>query len=314
MKEINWKKFKTEFDATLSPTLSKMFVLTGMFWSSNAILQRITGLMRIHTGRAYPLTVLWGCTCTSISMIATHYNADGILNHLSENMPKLLSTSQSNQWFPKIWTSNNNINTAKDDSKKFMMTFIIYSIIERRFFRSFIPSSLLDTGAYKQTLAHITSKNIKATSAIATPNQRYAMQRLGIVHGCHHCGSRQLIGSNSFIADHMPPTKHILIDNNKWYRKKIPFKYIFHELKQNLLPQCQKCFSLQGNAVKNNIHYIIYHSPIRAWHFAPAITYACIDKKLLNDTFIMNILDDISNNYYVYSIFNQLQTVMKVVK
>ena len=44
--------------------------------------------------------------------------------------------------------------------------------------------------------------------------------------------------------------------------------------KQQLLPQCQSCFSIQGAAVKAGVHKLVFHSRLRVWHASPAI--ACL--------------------------------------
>jgi hypothetical protein len=38
-------------------------------------------------------------------------------------------------------------------------------------------------------------------------------------------------------------------------------------------PQCQKCFRVQGTAVKMNRHVLIHHHGMRMYHFAPAIAF-----------------------------------------
>lgn len=41
------------------------------------------------------------------------------------------------------------------------------------------------------------------------------------------------------------------------------------QVAQRLYPQCQSCFSLQGGAVRSNIHHLIYHYKLQIYHFAP---------------------------------------------
>lgn len=296
-----------DIDLKMSPSISKMGVLTGIFWTSNAILQRASGLIRIHAGRFYPVTVAWGFTCTCASIILAQYNTDGIVDRLSDAIPALISSSSSQQWLQKVWRNGNN---SKENAKQFALTIGIYALLERRLFRSFMPSSLLATGAYAPSITHITSHSVDATSPIATPSQRYAVQKLGNIHGCHHCGSRQLLTSQSFIADHMPPTKNVLIANERWYRR------IFGswgEMSQKLLPQCYACFQQQGGAVRAGVHQIIYHSPIRVWHFSPAIAYGLLEKKLLQDTWVMDALNSLSNNATVIATADTVQNLVKLV-
>ena len=79
--------------------------------------------------------------------------------------------------------------------------------------------------------------------------------------------SREGIPTN-FIADHMPPTKYVNEANSQWHRKL--FGGMLRK-RQQLLPQCQSCYSKQGAAVKKGIHRLIYHSQLRVWHLAPAL-------------------------------------------
>ena len=51
------------------------------------------------------------------------------------------------------------------------------------------------------------------------------------------------------------------------------FLFFFFKTIQRLYPQCQKCFSLQGTAVKSNNHLLIFHTMFKLHHFTPAIVY-----------------------------------------
>lgn len=139
----------------------------------------------------------------------------------------------------------------------------VFTILERKAFKTVLPSSLLTVGVYGMNRA-----SVLATSEVATATQRLKMQKLGRLFGCHHCGSRQLVNRNTFIADHMPPTKMVKEINAKWWRKALGLT-----MSQRLFPQCQKCFSLQGAAVRAGVHFPIFHYMPRYFHLAPAIAY-----------------------------------------
>ena len=51
--------------------------------------------------------------------------------------------------------------------------------------------------------------------------------------------------------------------NNEFYIN------LLFQVAQRLYPQCQSCFSLQGGAVRSNIHHLIYHYKLQIYHFAP---------------------------------------------
>jgi hypothetical protein len=40
---------------------------------------------------------------------------------------------------------------------------------------------------------------------------------------------------------------------------------------QDLWPQCQSCWKIQGSKVKSKSHFLINHHSLRLYHFAPAI-------------------------------------------
>jgi hypothetical protein len=262
-------------------------VLTGLFWSSSTLMQRATGIVNMHAGRAYPVTVCWGIACTGLSMMLAQYNTDGVVRALvNANIP-ILSSAISNKGWSHFWGKSRSSGNGVNDAKVWLVGMAGYSLLERRGFRTALPSSLLTVGAYAPNpLLHIFTRGIATINPIATSAQRYMMQRLGAVHGCHHCGTRQILNRKSFIADHMPPTKIALQINSRWYRR-----WLSWPLKQQLLPQCQSCFSQQGSAVRASIHTIVYGMPLRIWHFAPALAYFALEKNLLCD-----YIDDMVNS------------------
>lgn len=98
----------------------------------------------------------------------------------------------------------------------------VFALLEARGFRTAVPSSILDAGVYANTL----NGYVKATGAVNSQAQRAAIQKLGMKHGCHHCGVKAATGIRSvwrvvsgqgpeFIADHIPPTKMAEIVNRK---------------------------------------------------------------------------------------------------
>ncbi len=44
-------------------------------------------------------------------------------------------------------------------------------------------------------------------------------------------------------------------------------------MKQRLWPQCQKCFQLQGTAVRTWTHTLVYHNSLKLYHSSPAIAF-----------------------------------------
>lgn len=54
-------------------------------------------------------------------------------------------------------------------------------------------------------------------------------------------------------------------------------------MKQELWPQCQKCFSKQGSAVRMNIHQSIHNMRIRPHHFCVAIALSTSEIEFVKD-------------------------------
>ena len=156
--------------------------------------------------------------------------------------------------------------------------------MERRFFRTTFPSSIIARGVYAPLHFPFFKRNLNQIltyKSIASSSQRHNIQKLGNLYGCHHCGtkvskfsrlyhriSKAVVNKAIYIADHMPPTKMANQMNNMWYRKMFNMKVV-----QTLLPQCYKCFQLQGTAAKHGQHRIIYHTQFRSWHLSPIIAY-----------------------------------------
>lgn len=78
-----------------------------------------------------------------------------------------------------------------------------FIILERGYFRTSLPSSVTEIGAFARnpSIHSIATKNSQASAS-----EKKIVQELGKKYGCHHCGQRSFFGTN-FIADHMPPNK-----------------------------------------------------------------------------------------------------------
>jgi hypothetical protein len=117
--------------------------------------------------------------------------------------------------------------TKHDVARVTVSTCSIYALVGLNLFQTTLPSSVITLGAYAKgrNLPYPFSGSVQSTSPVATSLQRKKIQRLGLLYGCHHCGSRQLISRNRFIADHMPPTKQANEMNKakwrKWFRMEV---------------------------------------------------------------------------------------------
>jgi hypothetical protein len=156
----------------------------------------------------------------------------------------------------------------KEKVRRGILTVLSFAVLEQLAFpgvsimKTALPSSVITTGSYAAVLGHIPS-----TSSIATPYQRSLIQRLGSLHGCHHCGSRQLFSRGKyFIADHMPPSKLAKLANQSWWRRLLKLPVV-----QCLRPQCMDCFGVQGNAVMKNVHVPVFRHGPRLVLLAPLL-------------------------------------------
>jgi hypothetical protein len=165
----------------------------------------------------------------------------------------------------------------------------LYSLLEQRSFLTALPSSVIAVGVYakRRSLMGIPG-SVLASDAVASGKERGAIQILGKRYGCHHCGSKQRfqLDGKGFIADHQPPTKTAKELEGKWLRSFLNFGRF--KVVQRLWPQCQRCFQLQGSAVRSNKHVLIYHYGFRPRHLAPAIAML-----LAQDEEVQNALRDI---------------------
>jgi len=268
---------------TQPPTsLKKALALSTLFWGSSAILQRASGLLGMHAGRPFPLTVAWGFFSTTCSLMIAQYGA----RYSPEMLPDGAWDTSSSNNLPDLWrqlTTSTKDKNRQEALYQSILGAISYVTLERRGFRTAIPSSVITTGVYAHTPLHwrwsrLRKDIVVASSEVATAAERGRIQKLGRLHGCHQCGSRQLAGMRPFIADHMPPTKVVSKLNAESWRRVLRLP-----AKQQLLPQCQSCFSVQGAAVKQGLHRAVYHLQFRVWHLAPVLALVIADSALVRD-------------------------------
>ena len=223
----------------------------------------------MHAGRSAPAVLATGLLSTICSQSIVQYVS------LESRELGLYSTNRI-----KYKKNNNKQKEIKYEFiKRVFLGVGMYLLLERKGFRTALPSSILTTGVY----ANFASGSVKASGPVATATQRFAIQRLGKFYGCHHCGNKQLFSVDKFIADHMPPTKFVNEMNKKWWRKMLKIN-----VEQKLLPQCQKCYSKQGAAVASNFHRPVFHFRFRGPHLATAIALL-----LVQDNEVDNIINPI---------------------
>jgi hypothetical protein len=65
------------------------------------------------------------------------------------------------------------------------------------------------------------------------------------------------------------------------------------QISQRLYAQCQRCFMLQGSAVRTNTHVLAYHNHFRFSHLAPALALLVIDRNPAIKRFYKSLAEDL---------------------
>ncbi len=174
------------------------------------------GLAKLHAGHHGFITSTLGCVLTASSLLvaqeaekyARKKSYEMVFPPRRESIWGLRSPSQFS-------TERYNV---KNSTRQLLVGLGVFALLERGFFRTALPSSVIAPGVFANALT-MTRRSVIATSAIATDSQRQKIQILGKRFGCHQCGSRQFFSRRGFIADHMPPTKLALEMSQSWWRK-----------------------------------------------------------------------------------------------
>ena len=274
---IGWK------DSADRVVLNKLFTLTVGYYLCTNIMQRVVGKLGIHMGTSLPNLLVVGLASTVVSNIMAAKAADTV-NKYEVKYDDAYGVSITSR------KSSKERHYRRNTIKQVVISIGIFALLENKMFKTAVPSTLLDVGVYGTNRG-----SIFATSATASGTERLKIQSLGKLFGCHHCGNRQMLSRKTFIADHMPPTKIVKEKNKLWWRKMLKKVGILRDLTQRLYPQCQKCFSLQGSAVRTNTHELVYHFRPRIFHLAPALSYLlCTNRNVLID-FVDPVVNPIVN-------------------
>ena len=189
-------------------------LLTTSFWIFQNLFQRSAGLIGLHGARSFPVTFGIGMIATSCNLLLAQFATEKVKLLLEPRLSK-------SEWpaFIKDWTlKKSSRSVRKEYLQRFCIALSAYVILEQGMFKTSFPSSVIAPGVFSNSFNMYTN-SIPATSAIATEGERAKIQRLGKLHGCHQCGSRHWFTKETFIADHMPPTKFAKEMNNKWWRR-----------------------------------------------------------------------------------------------
>lgn len=257
------RKFQIKLLAYASPVI--------VFWGVTFSAQRAFGLVKYYSGKWQGSSI--------IGLLAV-----GTSSYLTQKVCYELIYPN----FPEIPIQLREKVSEKGYIEKACLATGIYALLDLNLCQTILPSSILLTGSYARG-RHFkgrASMSVPTNSAKASPKEKVSVTLLGRIFGCHHCGSRQLLGWKGFIADHMPPTKVANEMNEVFWRRWLGLR-----ASQSLWPQCWDCFQLQGSAVRTGDHKLVYHCRFRLHHMS--VLFAMY---LQQQPFMRRALQDMESN------------------
>lgn len=222
-----------------------------MFFALQTAFQRTAGLLGMHAGYPSFVTGAIGLSATASNLYLSGYlwrNVESFVYPVDADIYDRYPAQERRDLIGKV-----------------LLGLTTYVALEGGFGRTALPSSSIAQGVFANARNKL-HRSIRCTSSQASRKQRFIIQKLGRLHGCHQCGNRQLLSRSGFIADHMPPTKIVAKAEASILKQILNLK-----VEQRLWPQCQRCFQIQSAAVRNLKHVPIYHHGFRLYHTAPAI-------------------------------------------
>lgn len=215
-----YKEFSGKFDSlNKEETLLSLGVLTTTFYAVQNVFQRSIGFFGLHGAKSFPITAGVGLLATSCSLLMSQLASNKIKQEFREQQKVKTFWPQLKLSKPK--RSDRAI--RKDYVQGLIVGLSVFVLLERGAFRTVFPSSVIAPGVFAN-FGNWYKNSIPATGDVATESQRNKVQRLGKLFGCHQCGSRHVFTKETFIADHMPPTKFANEMNAKWWRRLMHFE------------------------------------------------------------------------------------------
>jgi hypothetical protein len=214
-----------------------MGLLTSSFWLMQNIAQRSFSAIGFHAGRGGMLfSTSVGFLSTTICMGLSLYGERLLKPHVTQWI--------SSQNYLKIRMPYAPIRkyTKNDYIKRLLLGVSVFALLEQGAFHTAFPSSVIQMGVFANSWRS-RSRSVLSTSDVATPAQRAQIQELGKRFGCHQCGSNQIFSKETFIADHMPPTKFAKEANARWWRKilRMPVRRIHTCFELLMIDRIAKC-------------------------------------------------------------------------
>lgn len=158
---------------TTVDTAQKAVILTSTFYLSNISLQRVAGVLSIHSGRPRIASAFGFASVALSSYIALQ------TTETFSSSKKATSTSQYSHYRSQDKSDDNFQKSLFDD--RISLSVIAFSLIESKSFLTAAPSSVITVGAHANhgNFLGMFKGSVLSTDPTATPGERSKIQKLG---------------------------------------------------------------------------------------------------------------------------------------
>ena len=174
------KKIKSVVDEnapeSTGDTVQKAAILSATFYGCNIFLQRVAGVMSIHSGRPR-IASAFGVGSVALS------------SYISLQTTEHFSPSKKPSWkFSNYRYQDQLRESILVDSDRVSLSIIAFSLLEGKSFLTASPSSVITIGAHANhgNFLGYYKGSVLSTDPTATPGERAKIQRLGMKYVSHH--------------------------------------------------------------------------------------------------------------------------------
>ena len=171
------KKMKSVVDEnnlkTSVDTAQKAAILTSTFYLSNISLQRVAGVLSIHSGRPR-IASAFGFASVALSSYISIQTVEAF-----SSSKKATSKSHYSQYRSQYRSDDNFQKSLFDD--RISLSILAFSLIESKSFLTAAPSSVITVGAHANhgNFLGMFKGSVLSTDPTATPGERSKIQKLG---------------------------------------------------------------------------------------------------------------------------------------
>lgn len=171
------KKMKSVVDEnnlkTSVDTAQKAAILTSTFYLSNISLQRVAGVLSIHSGRPR-IASAFGFASVALSSYISIQTVEAF-----SSSKKATSKSHYSQYRSQDRSDDNFQKSLFDD--RISLSILAFSLIESKSFLTAAPSSVITVGAHANhgNFLGMFKGSVLSTDPTATPGERSKIQKLG---------------------------------------------------------------------------------------------------------------------------------------